>query len=86
MLHDSLPIIDLQPLWKNSSGVYEVAEQIKTSFKDIGFAYIKNHKIPGNLLGNMFEAAEDFYALPLKSKMKIVQNKAFRGFLPINES
>ncbi len=83
---DALPTIDLQPLWDSPQGVNIVAEQIKLNFKNLGFAYIKNHKISDTLLKNMFQAAKDFHALPLKAKTKILQNKAFRGYLPINTS
>tara|TARA_R110000868_G_scaffold380784_4_gene647010 strand:+ start:7496 stop:8467 length:972 start_codon:yes stop_codon:yes gene_type:complete len=86
MISNPISTIDLEPLWGKSQGVYEVAEQLKQSFKTLGFAYIKNHHIPSQLLADMFTVAEKFHALPRDIKMRIVQNKTFRGFLPANES
>ena len=82
----SLPIIDLQPLWDSPEGINHVAEQLTLNFKDLGFAYIKNHQISPSLLEDMFQAAKDFHALPLEAKNKILQNKTFRGYLPANTS
>lgn len=82
----SLPIIDLEPLWTNPEGAKQIAEEIRHKFKELGFAYIKNHQISEGLLEDMFKAAKDFHALPFEAKNKILQNNQFRGYLPANTS
>ncbi|MEM1243824.1 MAG: 2-oxoglutarate and iron-dependent oxygenase domain-containing protein [Pseudomonadota bacterium] len=83
----SIPIVDLQPLWDGSyNGVKSVADSLSKNFREVGFAYIINHQIPKNLIDDIFQMAADFHALPLSVKKKILQNRAFRGYLPVNDS
>ncbi|OGT35894.1 MAG: hypothetical protein A3F11_03860 [Gammaproteobacteria bacterium RIFCSPHIGHO2_12_FULL_37_14] len=82
-----IPKIDLSPLLENSkSGIVEVANQIRDVYMHVGFAYILNHGIPESLVNAIFGAAKDFHNLPSEEKLKIKQNKFFRGYMPIDSS
>jgi hypothetical protein len=84
MQFNSVPTIDLQPLWSDDSeaGIKNVAAQLKEKLAPAGFAYIINHQIPEELLDKVFKESVRFHALPLETKMKIKQNEFFRGYLP----
>ena len=52
----SIPIIDLEPVRTGSSeDVDRTAKEIYHAFKYVGFAYIKNHGVPQDLVDEAFE-------------------------------
>lgn len=52
----SIPIIDLEPARSGTHGeVAQVAEDVYLAFKNVGFAYIKNHGVPQELIDEAFE-------------------------------
>ncbi|KIW90262.1 uncharacterized protein Z519_08906 [Cladophialophora bantiana CBS 173.52] len=67
----AIPIIDLEPV---RSGTPEEARQtgklVYEAFRDVGFAYIKNHGLPQELLDQAFEWSSKFFALPQADKDK----------------
>ena len=84
---DEIPIIDIEPLINkdNSKFIKKTAEKLKDACTNIGFFYIKNHKVPKAHLNNVIPIIKDFFNLPLKDKMKIHINKSkvFRGYTPL---
>ncbi|KAL2866140.1 isopenicillin N synthase family dioxygenase [Aspergillus lucknowensis] len=67
----SIPIIDLEPA--RSGGPEElakVAHEVYQAFKHVGFAYIKNHGVPQELVNEAFGWSAKFFALPQSDKEK----------------
>ncbi len=83
----ALPILDLGPYLKGESGALErLAEEIVHACETIGFFYIKNHGIPGELVENAFAQSRRFHALPLAAKQKLPLDKHNVGYLAMSSS
>lgn len=82
-----IPTIDLSPLHDNTLEAFSViAKEIKKTYSTVGFAYLINHGISQALIDSTFAAARDFHQLPYEEKLKIKQNKHFRGYMSNRES
>jgi hypothetical protein len=52
----AIPIIDLAPLRSgNPQDALETGKKVYDAFRGVGFAYIKNHGLPQELLDQAFE-------------------------------
>ncbi len=52
----AIPIIDLEPMRSGTSKeAHETGKKVFEAFRDVGFAYIKNHGLPQDLLDQAFE-------------------------------
>lgn len=52
----SIPIIDLQRARSGAPDeVTRAAQEVYLAFKNVGFAYIKNHGVPQDLIDEAFE-------------------------------
>lgn len=52
----AIPTIDLGPMRSGTpQEVYETGKKVYRAFRDVGFAYIKNHGLPQELLDQAFE-------------------------------
>lgn len=52
----AIPIIDLEPMRTGTpEEVTRVAQEVYQAFKNVGFAYIKNHGVPQHLIDEAFE-------------------------------
>lgn len=81
---EHIPQLDLSPLWNDSDrGLEQVANTIKGIYTTIGFSYLINHQIPKEITESIFVASRKFHTLPLDAKMKIKQNRSFRGYVSI---
>ncbi|MBV9824156.1 MAG: 2OG-Fe(II) oxygenase [Alphaproteobacteria bacterium] len=84
---DSIPVIDLGPLWDmGSSGVHEVARQITQASTEIGFFYVRGHHVSRELMRAVYFAAKYFFALPDETKRAISVNSAHRGYVPFAQT
>ena len=83
---NTIPVIDLAPLFQADGDIKGVAEAIKDAYTNVGFAYLINHGVPQALVDGAFKASEDFHALPVDEKMALEVNAWHRGFIPINTS
>ncbi|KAH0841254.1 hypothetical protein AYO21_06867 [Fonsecaea monophora] len=67
----AIPIIDLEPV---RSGTPEEARAtgklVYQAFRDVGFAYIKNHGVPQELVDQAFDWSSKFFALSQADKDK----------------
>ncbi|MBV8604304.1 MAG: isopenicillin N synthase family oxygenase [Pelomonas sp.] len=80
----AIPEIDLTPLADASDlGHRAVADEVRVAFTTVGFAYLCGHGVPPALTGAAFAAARQFHALPLERKLRVRQNRFFRGYLPL---
>ncbi|KAL4740975.1 hypothetical protein BDV11DRAFT_184388 [Aspergillus similis] len=83
---DSIPIVDLSTL--NSPHIQErqkLADSVRKACIEVGFFYIKNHGIAGELIDRTFEAAHKFFGLSKEQKMEcyLAKSKNFRGYSPL---
>ncbi len=81
----AIPIIDIEPL-RNDCNAKETAKQILDAVESVGFFYIVNHGIDGNLIESARTAARRFFAYPFEQKNKIAMDEYHRGFLAIGQS
>lgn len=63
-----------------------IIAEFAAAYSTAGFAYIKNHGIPQDLIDATFQASHDFHALPDAAKQAIALDKNHRGYIPINTS
>jgi isopenicillin N synthase-like dioxygenase len=78
---DSLATVDLQrPL-------EELADELGNSFSEFGFAVIRNHGIPGELIARVEEMQKALFALPTEVKMAyaIPGGGGARGYTPFGK-
>ena len=68
---DALPVIDLSPLDEGEAGLAQVAAEIGSACRDVGFFYAVNHGVPPALMDKAFAASRGFFALPLADKQRI---------------
>ncbi|KAK5312593.1 hypothetical protein LTR93_011255 [Exophiala xenobiotica] len=67
----AIPIIDFEPMRSGTSKeAHETGKKVFEAFRDVGFAYIKNHGLPQELLDQAFEWSSKFFALPQADKDK----------------
>ncbi|KAJ6438449.1 oxoglutarate/iron-dependent oxygenase [Purpureocillium lavendulum] len=69
-----IPIIDFAPLLSDESRPEQYAsagKQVYEAFKNVGFAYIKNHGVPQEVVDEAFEWSRKFFALPQSEKDKV---------------
>ena len=60
--------------------------QLRHAQQNIGFFFLKNHGLANRLLERTFAAVEDFFALPLKSKLALAADQGFTGYIPLSGS
>ncbi|KIW35588.1 uncharacterized protein PV07_02275 [Cladophialophora immunda] len=67
----AIPIIDLEPIRSGTPDeARETGKLVYQAFRDVGFAYIKNHGLPQELLDQAFDWSSKFFALPQADKDK----------------
>jgi isopenicillin N synthase-like dioxygenase len=79
-----VPVIDLAPAWSGGAeGRRQVAAQIAEACGRVGFFYVKNHRISGLDICDIFRTSVDFHNLPLDAKMEvsITKNNHAQGYL-----
>jgi isopenicillin N synthase-like dioxygenase len=65
-----IPIVDFGTFLTGSQEQKEqVAKQIDDAFRDVGFVYLRNHGVSGDMVGECFAWSKKFFALPLETKM-----------------
>lgn len=83
---ETLPIIDVSALLSGEGGVDDVAREIETACRNLGFFYAINHGVSAETLAQLNAASRKFFALPQAEKMNIEMTrggKAWRGYFPI---
>ena len=86
-IKQSIPVIDLDPLYQSDSqAMGTLVQQVYDAYSRVGFAYITNHGIATNLTDNVFKVSRQFHALSSEEKLRIEINQFHRGYIPINTS
>lgn len=82
---DSIPVIDLSAMVSPSPDPIDLEKlvaEIKDACMRVGFFVIKNHGIDWSIVEATFTALEEFFGLPLQTKMEYHQSKSpsFMGY------
>ncbi len=83
MAADSIPTVDLTPLYAGTAGQKRaVAGEIDAACMAIGFFMVVGHGIPQSLISTTRQRAIEFFALPHDEKMKVARPpaKISRGY------
>lgn len=81
----SIPVIDLAPLFSpRGEGFDDVVESLHRACRDVGFFYVRNHRVPLNLCQDIVRQAERFFALPVEDKLRynIDEIGTHHGYVP----
>lgn len=66
----SIPIVDLSE-FVNGNATQKAAfvQQLGNAYEQVGFVAVKNHGIPNQLIAELYEYVQQFFALPLSQKL-----------------
>ncbi|MBF0277314.1 MAG: isopenicillin N synthase family oxygenase [SAR324 cluster bacterium] len=81
-----IPVIDLEPLFNGEAGERLVGENLLSTVENVGFFYVKNHRIAQQLIDRVFEAGQEFYGAAAEQKSLVKVRDYHRGYLPIGEA
>lgn len=85
---DHIPVVDISGLYsEHLTDRQQVAEQIAAAATDVGFLYIKGHRIPPSLISALLQRSKAFFALPYAEKMRsyIGHSVNHSGYVPEGE-
>jgi isopenicillin N synthase-like dioxygenase len=83
---DDIPVIDIDGLFSaEAAGRQRVADVVGEACRDVGFFYVRNHRIPEAAITGAYDAMTQYFDLPLSDKMKldIHQVQRHRGYVPV---
>jgi isopenicillin N synthase-like dioxygenase len=79
-----IPVVDLGPYLAGEKGALaRTAAELGAASESIGFYFIANHGVAGDLVERVFAAAEQFHHLPLERKMAVRALEEPMGYLPV---
>lgn len=76
----AIPVIDIGPL-RDGSGEADVARAVYEASRDVGFLYVDNHGIDGDLIAEAHAAGLAFFRQDDETKRLVSVNRDHRGFL-----
>ncbi|KAL7419268.1 hypothetical protein Q5752_006105 [Cryptotrichosporon argae] len=81
---DAIPVIDLTDARSpDLAARQKVASAIHDACVNVGFFYVKNHRVDESVVAETFKQAHDFFAQPaaVKASVDISKSDMFRGFV-----
>ena len=80
-----IPVIDISPLVDgNAAQLERTVAALDRACSDVGFIYIRNHGVSGDLVTRLAQQARLFFNRSMDEKMRIVLDQRMRGYLPLN--
>ncbi|MBC7970509.1 MAG: isopenicillin N synthase family oxygenase [Verrucomicrobia bacterium] len=82
----TIPVIDFEPFISgDAEAQQQVAQEIYQACHTAGFMYLKNHGIAADVLEQVFQQSQRFFALPLETKQQLAWTEAFsnRGYIGV---
>jgi isopenicillin N synthase-like dioxygenase len=71
---NNIPVLDLADFTTgNEEQKRNFVAQLGKAYEEVGFAAIKNHGVPDQLIANLYKEAEQFFALPTTTKEKYIK-------------
>jgi len=84
---DEIPVIDVHTLRSGDSKLKQgVARKLRQAAEGIGFFYIRNHRIPSQLIQQAYVATQKFFQQPLDWKNQLKINPNHHGFLAVGQA
>ncbi|HAI85044.1 MAG TPA: flavonol synthase [Chitinophagaceae bacterium] len=66
----SIPVVDLALFTKGTpEQKNEFVQALGKAYEEVGFVAVKNHDVPDQLIGELYEYVQQFFALPLEKKL-----------------
>lgn len=82
-----IPVIDIAELHRDgTTGLLQVAAQMREAAERVGFFYVRNHGIPTELIERTDSLARRFFAAPLEEKSTVAPTSHHRGFLHVGQA
>ncbi|MFI5001662.1 MAG: isopenicillin N synthase family dioxygenase [Reyranellales bacterium] len=79
---DEIPIIDVSGVLAGDAGALkDCTQQLQHAYEDVGFWFLKGHRVPQNLIDRVFAEVARFHALPLEEKLKLKIDEHNIGYL-----
>jgi len=77
-----IPIIDVSgAIAGDKAAVQSCAAQLRHAYEDVGFWFLKGHRVPQALVDRVFAEVARFHAQPLEDKLKLKINEHNIGYL-----
>ncbi|UOZ03597.1 isopenicillin N synthase family oxygenase [Amycolatopsis sp. WQ 127309] len=78
----ALPLIDISRLRGPAADRAEFLGELRRAAHDVGFFYVVGHGVPERLTSGIFDAAQEFFALPVEQRLAIenIHSAQFRGY------
>jgi isopenicillin N synthase-like dioxygenase len=87
MPNNKLPIIDLSGVRDGDSAArLRVAAEIERACTTVGFFYVQNHGVPGEVIGEAYRQAQTFFRQPIEKKRQVAVNARHRGFNALGDA
>jgi isopenicillin N synthase-like dioxygenase len=83
---ETIPVIDIAGLYSDDlSDRRAVARAVGEACRNVGFFYIRNHRIPDSQLSEVYRVADAYYRLPMDRKLQCDINRLgrHRGYVAI---
>jgi isopenicillin N synthase-like dioxygenase len=82
-----IPVLDLGAYLAQERGAEQALTiQLRQAQQNIGFFFLKNHGVSDRLVERTFAAVADFFALPLDTKLALLADQGFTGYIPVSGS
>src|SRR5471030_1584255 len=79
---DEIPIIDVSGVLAGDPAALDsCARQLRYAYEDVGFWFLKGHRVPQTLIDRVFAEVARFHAQPLEERLKLKINEHNIGYL-----
>ena len=78
-----IPQIDVGPLLAGNVGEADI-DALSRACMDVGFFYVRNHGVSGELIARLHREADRFFSMPVDDKMTLKIDQRMRGYLPLD--